>query len=88
MTAEESLVAAAERCARLVDVLRQNGARHDRPLLQQLATELASVYRDSAEICSDRPVTDEEIAALTERFEKITRMLFAAVNPSAPRGMQ
>jgi hypothetical protein len=82
---EATLVAAAEQCARLVSVLKRNGARHNLARLGELVAELEEVQRLAAQVCAPDWVADEQMVKLTLRFDRVSAMLFEEINSCNPK---
>jgi hypothetical protein len=79
---EAQLVESAMQCARLVGVLKQQGARRGRRAqTAALAAELAEVQRLGALVCAGGWVADEEIQKLTQRFSQVSILLFEEIKP-------
>jgi hypothetical protein len=79
---EAVLVAAAQRCARMVDVLKRQGAlRGRRAETAALAADLADLLHLGAEVCAGGWVADEQIAALTAHFDRVAAALLEEIKP-------
>jgi hypothetical protein len=79
---EAELVQAAQRCARMVDVLKQRGARRGRRAqLVALAAALAEVQQLGAEVCAGGWTPDERIVELTRKFDLVSAKLLEEIKP-------
>ena len=78
---ETVLVKAAQQCARLVDVMKRQGARRGRRAeTAALAAELAEVQRLGALVCAGGWTPDVEIVDLTRRFDRVSDRLLEEIS--------
>ncbi len=83
---EAELVQAAQRCARMVDVLKQRGARRGRRAeTAALVCAMAALQPLGAEVCAGGWVADGRIKELTRQFNAVATMLLEEITPCAPK---
>ena len=79
---EAVLVEAAQRCARMVDVLKRQGPlRGRRTETAALAADLAELLHLGAEVCAGGWTPDVEIVDLTRRFDRVSVKLLEEIKP-------
>jgi hypothetical protein len=82
----ETALVQAQRCARLVDVMKRQGARRGRRVqTAALAAALAEVEQLGAEVCAGGWTPDERIEELTRRFDQVSALLLEEITPCGPK---